>query len=74
MQAQPSLESVTIRSLTLVLSISAANVGARLYSKDEVENQCTQGPGCNFDYHTLWTSTPFEPHEEIYAIPIFVII
>ena len=33
--------------------------GARLCTRQELEDNCTQGTGCYHDYDMLWTSTPF---------------
>lgn len=33
--------------------------GARLCTKEELEDNCTQGTGCNHDYSLIWTSTLF---------------
>lgn len=33
--------------------------GARLCTKEELEDNCTQGTGCNHDYDMIWTSTRF---------------
>merc|ERR1712007_152699 len=38
-----------------------SGVGARLCTKEELENDCPRGTGCNFDREQNWSSTPVTP-------------
>ena len=37
-------------------------IGARLCTLEELEADCTADTGCLYDYQTVWTSTPGDPH------------
>jgi len=42
-------------------SLICAENGARLCSKQELENNCAAGTGCRHDFEFIWTNTPGHP-------------